>query len=270
MKFSTTGENLRGVSGVYCAIHRDSGMCYVGSSVDIGNRIVQHLSSTSRGSLNAFHRAIRAFPDGFDFEVLERCEKRELVDRERFYIVLLNSASVDGFNTRSNPTLRYGFKVSEATKHRTSAALIGIKRSDQTKGKISAAKKGVKFSEEHKARISSANKGRKHSEESKANMSAAAMKGIKLSKEHMAKMAAARKGRKLSEEHKAKLTGKRHSEETKTKMSAARKGRKLSEEHKAKLSAFQTGRKHSDEAKAKMAAAKLGKKSNKFSRKTSK
>jgi len=34
----TTGENLKCVSGVYCATHRETGMVYIGSSANMGKR----------------------------------------------------------------------------------------------------------------------------------------------------------------------------------------------------------------------------------------
>jgi predicted GIY-YIG superfamily endonuclease len=48
----TTGENLKGVSGVYCATHRETGMVYIGSSLNIGKRRKRHLSDAQTGSMN--------------------------------------------------------------------------------------------------------------------------------------------------------------------------------------------------------------------------
>ncbi len=45
----TTGENLLHVSGIYCAIHRESGNCYVGSSINIHGRSRAKLSASTKG-----------------------------------------------------------------------------------------------------------------------------------------------------------------------------------------------------------------------------
>lgn len=208
---SRTAENTKGVSGIYAAIHRASGMCYVGSSVDMHTRFRKHISDAFyRGRMN-FHRAIREFgPNAFDFEVLERCEPKDLAAREAFYIVLLNSTE-DGFNTIKNPAIsRYGTEVSVATRIRLSIAqknsprtiahcrqmalknigkprpksaeyrakisdsLRGLSHSNATRKKMSLAKKGKKKTEAHRAAIGAANLGRRHSEETRRKMSESA------------------------------------------------------------------------------------------------
>lgn len=110
------------------------------------------------------------------------------------------------------------------------------------------AKKGYKLSEETKTKMSAAQKGKRLSPETRAKISAV-RKGLVLSEEAKAKLSAAHTGKKLSEEQKAKIglahTGKKLSEEAKAKISAANKGRhyKLSPEAVVNIAIGQTGHK---------------------------
>lgn len=153
-----------GVSGIYCFIHRESGTCYVGSSINIGKRRKEHLLDSRRGSRIRIHHYLRHFGElAFDFEILERCSQESLLERERFYIVLLNASSIDGFNSRDNPCATYNFKASPATCARISASKkgrrptppqienqiagqVGLKRTQETRMKMSMSANGKTFS----------------------------------------------------------------------------------------------------------------------------
>jgi group I intron endonuclease len=136
--------SLAGVCGIYCFIHRDSGMCYVGSSRDIRGRIFGHLNLSKRCGESAFMKALRAFGvHAFDFEVLEECALRDLPARENFYIALMNSASIDGFNTRekADPLMPQTVR-SIATRQRIGATSKGRKFSAHTRAIMSAKRIG--------------------------------------------------------------------------------------------------------------------------------
>jgi group I intron endonuclease len=219
------------VAGVYCAIHRDSGMCYVGSSVNIRQRIFAHKSEAKRGGKMLFHRALREFGEGaFYFEILEVCPADQLLQREEFYITLLNSASLDGFNTlRKASAPNYGRSPSEATRARLSAAGTGKKRSAEFCAHASAIRKGVRLSEEHRAKISLARKGKKMGKMSEERRAALIARNIgrPCSPETRAKIRAAQVGRKIPaervERHRALMTGRKASSETRAKMAASAK-----------------------------------------------
>lgn len=198
-------------------------MCYVGSSVNMGNRIKSHLSATRTGRKTCVSRAIREFGESaFDFEVLCECLKEQLLERERFYIVLLNAASLEGFNTMSKPCANYDVFPNEITRAR-----------------LSVAGKGRVFSEEHKGKIAASNSGKKLSQERRAKISAS-LKGRKLSADRIAQMRIAGTGRKLSAEAREKIrvckSGLSPSAETRAKIAASLSGRTVSPELKAKLS----------------------------------
>jgi len=77
----------RRVCGIYCFIHNETGHRYVGQSVNIWRRFVDHMSHAKTAPKTYFSRAIRKYGmEAFSFEVLEVCEQHMLVDRERFWI----------------------------------------------------------------------------------------------------------------------------------------------------------------------------------------
>jgi hypothetical protein len=97
-------ENISGVSGIYCLIHRDSGKCYVGSSVDLWERGLSYAGAASSKLTRYVMKAVREFGiESFDFEVLDRCAPEFLVEREEFYIALMNSVRPHGFNVLRRP-----------------------------------------------------------------------------------------------------------------------------------------------------------------------
>jgi len=226
-------ENLKGVSGVYAAVHRDTLRLYIGSSVNIGERRLAHIKDARRGKRQCFHRAIREFgADAFDFELIEWCPRNVLREREEFWIRFYNSASINGFNTYAKTAfLPDGFTISDATRARISAQVKGRKLPPFTaehRLNLSIALKGRIISAETRAKMGLANKGRIHTDQARENMSAA-QKGRKITDATRVKISASLTGHKLSPETIAKRTasraGYRHSEETKAKMSLSQKGR---------------------------------------------
>jgi group I intron endonuclease len=119
-------ENLKGKPGVYCAIHRDSLMCYVGSSCDVGQRRNEHVAGARNGGVTAFNRAVRKLgAESFDFEVLELCPRDQLKERENLWLRFYQSASTRGLNTLPfSNTFKRG-EVSKATRERISASKRG-------------------------------------------------------------------------------------------------------------------------------------------------
>ena len=184
----TTTENLKGVAGIYCAIHRESLACYVGSSTNIGSRRTGHLCDASSGrSKTAFHRALLKFgPESFDIEVVERCNPSDLKAREDFWIVFMEGAGPRGFNT-CRSSVWHG--LADATLERMRVANLGRKHTEQTKKKISESKTGIKVSETTRLRMSKAQSGRLVSEEAK-NKQRAKMAGRRHSLETRRKIKA--------------------------------------------------------------------------------
>lgn len=246
----TTGIKLQKVTGIYSFIHRESGICYVGSSVNLGARRSAHMSAARNGASGRLYSAIREHGEAaFDFEVLEECKKSELLLRENFYISLLGASSINGLNVMHTPFARYGFSHSEETKKRIGLKNLGKKRPLEFCLQVSLRLKGKKLnprSAEHAAAISNALKGRKATEEAKRNM-ALGQTGRKHSEETKQKISSANTGKRKTKEHCEKMRqnqfGKKHSEQSKLKMSIARTGSKLSESHCLAISKGLTGKK---------------------------
>ena len=255
------------ISGIYCAIHRDSGMCYIGSSVDIKKRISSHINSFKYGSRARFHVAIESLGfQSFDWEILEHCGSEKLLEREKFYIALFNSASSDGFNTRIDPCATYGNIPSEQTRKIWSDQRRNPSHSTREKLRYASSRpdslERLKKARLHQKPVTDATRlkliqfQKSRSPESRAKASAANT-GKKRSKEYCRTVSARFKGRKLTDQHKEKLRlAKRYiSTETRLKIGAASRGRKHSEQSLEKMRLSNIGRKASEETLKKLRAA---------------
>ncbi len=98
-------NNILGLStvcGIYKITNQTNNMCYVGQSVNIAERWKQHAKcglgiDTPIG--NKLYRAM--IQDGiwnFSFELLEKCPKEQLNEKEKYYIDLYQSSSY-GYNS---------------------------------------------------------------------------------------------------------------------------------------------------------------------------
>lgn len=117
-------EALNDVSGIYCISHNDSGRMYIGSSVDLGNRLMDHLfyGRTNPHLINAVARYGLA---AFTFSVLEFCANNALLVREQFYLDKLFSFSKDKrYNILPQATSVLGLKHTEETKARISKSMM--------------------------------------------------------------------------------------------------------------------------------------------------
>lgn len=77
----------RGTTGVYLITNKLNGRRYVGSSVDISARLSTHFKrDCEKYKHNSLYSDILIYGlDGFNFEVLEECNRNELIEREQFY-----------------------------------------------------------------------------------------------------------------------------------------------------------------------------------------
>lgn len=190
---------------------------YIGSSVDLRHRRVQHFHSLKNG--NHFNKKLQFHCNKYGiedliFSVIVECDRGDAIRHEQFYIDALRPWFNNAPLAESN---------------------LGYKHDAEFKKKISEVQRGKKLSEEHRRNIGLGHKGKKHSEE------------------WCKKIGAAHKGKKLSEEHKkklsiAKLGNKCHlgfrytaSEETKEKIRNASMGRKVTEATRKKISLSRIG-----------------------------
>ncbi|MBI5792666.1 MAG: GIY-YIG nuclease family protein [Rhodocyclales bacterium] len=183
---------------VYKIVHRATGRCYVGSSVDHERRWRRHREDLQgdRHHNTALLRAWKKYgPEAFDFEVLEECSAGRLRERERYWINELapayNSLSCvdDGILRHSDEARR---KMSEAQRRRWA---------DRRKLGTD------KLSAQHRARIAAAHIGIRPSEEARQKMSEAALRRgpPELSQEARRRSAEKQRGKVLSEQHRSRL-----------------------------------------------------------------
>lgn len=87
--------------GIYKITNINTKKSYVGRSVDVRARVVEHIrSSLGLGSIadQAIHQAMREEGlENFMFELLEDCEKDKLAEREKYYIDIFQS-NIHGYN----------------------------------------------------------------------------------------------------------------------------------------------------------------------------
>lgn len=78
------------ISGIYRITNIKNQQCYVGQGVDISNRLIQHIKGTLGIQSIADQRIHHIMADegleNWTFEILERCNKEKLNEREKYWI----------------------------------------------------------------------------------------------------------------------------------------------------------------------------------------
>ena len=88
-------DTVKNVRGIYKVTNKVNGKVYIGQSVDIGRRWRQHM--TAEDDIY-FHKAIQKYGvDNFIWEVIEKCKKSELDERESYWIEYYDSYN-KGYN----------------------------------------------------------------------------------------------------------------------------------------------------------------------------
>jgi group I intron endonuclease len=94
------------VSGIYKITNLKSGLCYIGQSTDIAERWKTHIKcglGIDTPVQNKLYKAMQI--DGivnFTFELLEKCDKQLLNEKEKFYIDLYQSYNYGYNSTQGN------------------------------------------------------------------------------------------------------------------------------------------------------------------------
>ncbi len=180
------------ICGIYVIINNVNQKRYVGYSIDMFRRWINHKSRlNNRVHITPHLQAAwdKYGMNAFSFEILQICDKDKLYFWEDYWAKVLKTHDREfGYNIQ--PTSPDGkIKTSEETKKRLS---------DSNKGNTSWTK-GKKLSKSHRDAISAGNMGRKQSEEVKLKISLK-NKGRIRSKETCEKMRQSGLGRKASKE----------------------------------------------------------------------
>jgi len=94
MKDEIIKENIK-KSGVYRWKNNLTGDCYVGSSIDLSNRLRLYyrydvISDTTKGNSIINSALLKYGYSNFSFEILEYCDKNIVLEREQHYLNTLN------------------------------------------------------------------------------------------------------------------------------------------------------------------------------------
>ena len=183
--------------GVYAIIHKTSRQFYVGSSINVEKRLIQHKSKLNNSKHHCRHlqNAWNAYgANAFEF-VLKCATKSEQECRE------IEQAVLDTFFSSSynSKNMAVGGGTGDAN----------VMRNPEIARKVSEARLGIKFSDEHRINLSNALKGKpsnrfgfKASDATKEKMRKAKLgkpsprKGCVLSAEIKAKISASKTGKK--------------------------------------------------------------------------
>lgn len=88
-------------SGIYRITDIETKQCYIGQSVDVGNRVLAHIKGAlgilTIADQRIHHAMMEKGIQNWIFELLEKCEKSQLNEREKFYIGYYQSNEF-GFN----------------------------------------------------------------------------------------------------------------------------------------------------------------------------
>jgi len=81
------------ICGIYALVNRLNGKIYVGASLHVQRRFVEHFTPRNVRKNYVLARAIRKYGrENFHLKVLEACPRRKLAARERFWIRKLKPA----------------------------------------------------------------------------------------------------------------------------------------------------------------------------------
>jgi group I intron endonuclease len=136
-KWAISLEN-RGSSGVYALICKASNKFYVGSSVCLANRLLDYMQPAYLAQLvnRPILKALRKYGvNNFIFIVLETCQASVVLEREQYWLDLINPE----YNLSPSAGSTLGVTLSEARPEAPRAPRPGP---EETKVQISAALKG--------------------------------------------------------------------------------------------------------------------------------
>lgn len=156
-KLEILKEN-RGKCGIYRWVNQINGKSYVGSAVNLSKRLSEHFIGNKSNII--IQQAFDKYGlSNFSVEILEYCDQQILIEREQYYLDLINKK----YNLNPVAGSRLGAKHSEESRQKMSERL----HSEETRKKISKALSGYKHPQYGLRGENSHNYGKTHSEETK-------------------------------------------------------------------------------------------------------
>ena len=222
---------------IYLVTNRINGKIYVGQTThSIKVRWKYHISRAIRSTAKmVLYDAIRKYgPESFTIEEIDQAKSHEELNKLEIYYIKRLNATVSGVGY--NISEGGNSAITEVTKAKISATLMGRSLPQSQKDAISLAMKGrTFFSEEHRHKISKALEGRPLSVNARNKISNT-QKGRFLTPEQRAKISAKVKGIPLTSAHKAKISeaqkGRTVPQERRNAISVALKGKPWSEKRR--------------------------------------
>lgn len=163
---------LKRRSGIYSIKNKTTGKLYIGSAVCLYTRIHSHFSMLKLDKHDNIHfqRLYRKYGvSDFCYDILEFCEKQELVEREQFYIDSMKPKINICKFAQSTLGYRHGEKMkarfSETRKGIQTKSMLGKSHSESTKRVLSEKAKKRPLPPLLLIRSREANLGRKWTEE---------------------------------------------------------------------------------------------------------
>src|SRR5436305_11752547 len=86
---------LYGLSGIYGVVHIPTGTSYIGSTFDLGGRIMDHIQNNS-SNLHLQSAIVKYGLSHFAFVILEYCISSDLLKREQHFLDILFPPSPKG------------------------------------------------------------------------------------------------------------------------------------------------------------------------------
>lgn len=162
---------MNNLCGIYLITHIESGLKYVGQSINIKSRFAAHSRDIRCTRLSA---AIKKHGwNSFSAEIIELCDPHQLNELEAKWIAHHNCISPNGLNLTSGGELRI---PNDETRQKMALAKKGATMPAKTRAAILSSRLGSKNTTESKQKTSSKLKGRVFSEETRLKMAESARK----------------------------------------------------------------------------------------------